>query len=564
MEILSVKLVGNKRKRTPSQDFQTCRGCKQRSYPRGKNGTQDRNAQCETREIHRPHDQWECCTCSNVEKPQLPQPVHTDDTRAETTLEVEKQRPKHFICPKTSLQAIEAIDEKYSLGDSNLESDLMTDYTDSASDTELTTYSSVASAAAKTRAEYDVSTASLGSLDEADPPQSSSELPKNSQRTGSPPPFLQPKWYSSPARALPPSALLSQSLPLSTSLPSQVLGQPRTNGHTQTSLDLPWIGRDFCTRRWNPNSSFQNCFATFPHKGDNFLDYEENGRMYHGYRKGIYMFPCDEAEKDRMDIFHKLFNVARRGALHSAPFVSNYDVHRVLDLGTGTGIWASDMAEKLFPQIFTLGDAISKRPGMALLWIQHVEIDFTPKCDDGSLPRNTALLDWLHHLMNATQEACKPMAYNTKTRAMLHFNSAYFPALVATRAQVAQRPPAMASLSRFGVVKSKPIVGGFNVFRDSFISLCEGLGVSTSVDRLQHIDHGNAASDDAWDRYEGALQSELHTWYGVESDLTAWHALCRAIGVSKKCDQCEQAVRKTHVNIVDIIDLERILWSCKV
>lgn len=26
----------------------------------------------------------------------------------------------------------------------------------------------------------------------------------------------------------------------------------------------------------------------------NFPDYVENGRLYHGYRKGIYMFPCDE------------------------------------------------------------------------------------------------------------------------------------------------------------------------------------------------------------------------------------------------------------------------------
>jgi hypothetical protein len=23
-------------------------------------------------------------------------------------------------------------------------------------------------------------------------------------------------------------------------------------------------------------------------------DYMENGRLYHGYRKGMYMFPCDE------------------------------------------------------------------------------------------------------------------------------------------------------------------------------------------------------------------------------------------------------------------------------
>jgi hypothetical protein len=32
-------------------------------------------------------------------------------------------------------------------------------------------------------------------------------------------------------------------------------------------------------------------------------------------------------------------------------------------------------------------------------------------------------------------------------------------------------------------------------------------------------------------------------WYGAENDLTAWHALCRAIGVEplpKTCEQCEE------------------------
>ena len=96
-------------------------------------------------------------------------------------------------------------------------------------------------------------------------------------------------------------------------------------------------------------------------------NYYENGRMYGGFRKGKYMFPNDEviwgrlelrcgrsgltwdsaqAEMDRMDIYHKFFLVARREALHSTPFIPNYDnVPRILDLGTGTGIWAIDMAE---------------------------------------------------------------------------------------------------------------------------------------------------------------------------------------------------------------------------
>ncbi|RYO11776.1 hypothetical protein AA0121_g9632 [Alternaria tenuissima] len=38
-------------------------------------------------------------------------------------------------------------------------------------------------------------------------------------------------------------------------------------------------------------------------------NYMENGRWYHGYRRGLYMYPCDEAEKDRMDIYHQFFAV---------------------------------------------------------------------------------------------------------------------------------------------------------------------------------------------------------------------------------------------------------------
>ena len=46
-----------------------------------------------------------------------------------------------------------------------------------------------------------------------------------------------------------------------------------------------------------------------------------------------------------MDIYHKLFSVARKGAIHSAPVIPGYDRTRILDLGTGTGIWAIEMAE---------------------------------------------------------------------------------------------------------------------------------------------------------------------------------------------------------------------------
>ena len=53
-----------------------------------------------------------------------------------------------------------------------------------------------------------------------------------------------------------------------------------------------------------------------------------------------------QQEKDRMDIYHKIFLEARNNELHKAPLTPNDDDgFRIMDLGTGTGIWAIDMAE---------------------------------------------------------------------------------------------------------------------------------------------------------------------------------------------------------------------------
>ncbi|EFQ36158.1 hypothetical protein CGRA01v4_03988 [Colletotrichum graminicola] len=67
-------------------------------------------------------------------------------------------------------------------------------------------------------------------------------------------------------------------------------------------------------------------------------------------------------------------------------------------------------------------------------------------------------------------------------------------------------------------------------------------------------------SINGWNKYQEALEMEMEMWYGAEDDLTAWHVLCRAINIKplpNTCEECEQATRRTHVNIIDLIEHRR-------
>ena len=53
--------------------------------------------------------------------------------------------------------------------------------------------------------------------------------------------------------------------------------------------------------------------------------------------------PNDEEEQDRMDLVHHIYSLLLDGKLYLAPVGKT--PQRILDLGTGTGIWAMDAAE---------------------------------------------------------------------------------------------------------------------------------------------------------------------------------------------------------------------------
>lgn len=85
---------------------------------------------------------------------------------------------------------------------------------------------------------------------------------------------------------------------------------------------------------------------------------EENGRRYHAYKDGQYALPNDEVESDRLDFQHHEFQLIFNNRLFTAPIPPTKTLHRVLDVGTGTGIWAIDFADD-HPESTVLGVDLS-------------------------------------------------------------------------------------------------------------------------------------------------------------------------------------------------------------
>lgn len=72
----------------------------------------------------------------------------------------------------------------------------------------------------------------------------------------------------------------------------------------------------------------------------------EFGRTYHKFRGGEndYWGPNDEQQNDQLDLGHHMFLLLLKNRLHLAP-IDPDECRYVLDLGTGTGIWAIDFAD---------------------------------------------------------------------------------------------------------------------------------------------------------------------------------------------------------------------------
>ncbi|PHH71412.1 hypothetical protein CDD80_5295 [Ophiocordyceps camponoti-rufipedis] len=82
----------------------------------------------------------------------------------------------------------------------------------------------------------------------------------------------------------------------------------------------------------------------------------ENGRRYHRFREGSYNFPNDDVEQEREDMKHAMVKLLCSQKLLFAPI--GHNPQQMLDLGTGTGIWAIEVGDQ-YPSAHVLGVDLS-------------------------------------------------------------------------------------------------------------------------------------------------------------------------------------------------------------
>ncbi|KAH6713325.1 S-adenosyl-L-methionine-dependent methyltransferase [Leptodontidium sp. MPI-SDFR-AT-0119] len=190
----------------------------------------------------------------------------------------------------------------------------------------------------------------------------------------------------------------------------------------------------------------------------------EDGIRYHRFHDGQYAFPNDENEQNRDDMKHAMTLLLCNQKLHFAPLGDS--PQRIIDLGTGTGIWAIEMADT-YPSAEVIGIDLSPiqppwvPPNLRFLvddledewvypenhfdyvhvrhtlhsirkpaelmeramkhtkpggWVEFQELHYYPHCDDESLDRPYAVREWLEYVRDGVANFGSDLNGVTKLR----------------------------------------------------------------------------------------------------------------------------------------------------
>ncbi|KAE9377506.1 UMTA methyltransferase [Stipitochalara longipes BDJ] len=193
----------------------------------------------------------------------------------------------------------------------------------------------------------------------------------------------------------------------------------------------------------------------------------EDGIRYHKFHDGSYAFPNDETEQNRDDMKHAMTLLLCANRLHFAPIGDS--PQNIIDLGTGTGIWAIDMADK-YPSATVIGIDLSPiqpawvppnlrfvvddledewlypvdhfdyvhvrhtlhsvRNPPALMeralkhtkpggWVEFQELHYYPHCDDDSMDRPYAFRDFLENVRDGVANMGSDLNGVTKLRGQM-------------------------------------------------------------------------------------------------------------------------------------------------
>ncbi|TKX22866.1 methyltransferase domain-containing protein 20 [Elsinoe australis] len=198
--------------------------------------------------------------------------------------------------------------------------------------------------------------------------------------------------------------------------------------------------------------------------------YEENGRLYHTFQRGLYWLPHDDSALEMLDILHGMIynNDKLALPLHRSNIIPEKgQPPRILDIGCGTGFWAMEMADKYTHAEVIGTDIINAQPAeiprnvsfqprcnfndrfwpfgedtfdlihlsmitaASVNWgdlydnvmrhlrprcghIEQLDFDIAPYCEEGPLPQESIILKFWNDLVKASEIARRPIHYDER------------------------------------------------------------------------------------------------------------------------------------------------------